>query len=42
MGTIGGTEAWLALSRMAENNARMPVVRYWAALALRRVTNDEG
>ncbi|HEX9442110.1 MAG TPA: HEAT repeat domain-containing protein, partial [Roseiflexaceae bacterium] len=42
IGTIGGTEAWLALSRMAENNARMPVVRYWATLALRQVTNDEG
>jgi HEAT repeat protein len=33
----GGTDAWLALSRLAENNARMPIVRHWAALALRNV-----
>jgi len=42
IGAIGGTEAWLALSRLAENNARMPVVHYWAALALRRMTSGEG
>jgi HEAT repeat protein len=34
---IGGIDAWLALSRLAENTARMPIVRYWAALALRNI-----
>jgi HEAT repeat protein len=37
LAAIGGTDAWLALSRLAENNTRMPIVRHWAALALRNV-----
>jgi HEAT repeat protein len=37
LSSIGGTEVWMALSSLAENNARMPIVRHWAALALRNV-----
>jgi HEAT repeat protein len=33
----GGSDVWLALSSLAENNAQAPVVRHWAALALRSV-----
>jgi HEAT repeat protein len=37
LAAIGGVEVWLALSGLAENMTRMPVVRHWAALALRNV-----
>jgi hypothetical protein len=37
LASIGGVEVWLALSSLAENASRMPIVRHWAALALRNV-----
>jgi HEAT repeat protein len=37
LAAIGGAEVWLALSSLAENNTRTPIVRHWAALALRNV-----
>jgi HEAT repeat protein len=35
--SLGGAEVWLALSSLAENITRMPIIRHWAALALRNV-----
>jgi HEAT repeat protein len=37
LAALGGVEAWLALSSLAENITRMPIIRHWAALALRDV-----
>jgi HEAT repeat protein len=37
IGAIGGTASWLALSRLAENSARMPIAAYWATRALRQI-----
>jgi HEAT repeat protein len=34
IGAVGGTASWLALSRLAENSARTPLIAYWATRAL--------
>ena len=34
---FGGATAWLTLSRLAEQRARLPLVRYWATQTLRRI-----
>ncbi len=41
-GAIGGTTAWLALSRLAEDTTRTLTVRHWATKALRQIKEQAG
>ena len=42
LGALGGTEAWLALSRLAEDPEQSPTLHTWAFQALRRLASPDG